>query len=203
MKKLITSLLAVSSLGIAVAPVQAQQVVIGEEEITCPLGQAPFNGSCFDVDTSVPATDEFTITAEGVVTHECSIDNPGTIQMFPAFNPNTGQESMEGRAQIPFTQSSDTRWELSNIETVSPSYRGGNITITPPIGAAGRFGIGRYEEGALVIPSRSDITVITGDGTFNVVAAVNGDDRGNLTPGNYRVSAVLSCYASGSAVVGE
>lgn len=202
MKKLFASLCAVSSLGIALAPVQAQQVVVGEPEntITCPIGQVEYEGSCFPADTSVSATDEFTITAEGVVTHRCSIDDPGPIQMVPNLDPDTGRQFMRGRAQIPFTQSSDTRWELTNISTVSPSYRGGNITITPPIGAGGRFGIGRYDENA---PLRSDITVITGDGTFSLIADVNGDERGNLTPGNYRVSATLSCYASGSAIPDE
>ena len=204
MKKLFATLFTLSSIAIPAASVQAQQTIVGEPESTiiCPYGEVEFEGSCFPVDEPGP-TDEFVITAQGTVTHECSIDNPGEIFLSPALNPNNGLEFMQGRARIPFTQSSDTRWELTNIDTSSPAYNGSSITITPPSGFENVFGIGAYPEGTFLVPSRSDFVVTTGSGTFDVVATVNGDDNGNLVPGTYRTSAILSCYSSGSAVVGE
>lgn len=190
MKKIFTSLFAVSSVTFAVAPAQA---------VICPFGQVEYEGSCFPVEQPSGPSNSFTINAAGTVTHECDIENPGNLLLQPALDPNTGKESMRVISRFDFTQSSNTIWELSDLNVAAPSVGNAYMTITPPIGPGGRFGVGELNDGST---PRESVNVITGDGTFQLEASISTADL-NLEPGQYSMSAVLSCYSSGGSIIGE
>lgn len=214
MKKLFASLLAVSSAAISVVPAHAQvldpvEQDIADQQINCPVGQVAFNGSCFDVDQPGigEPTDQTILRASGEIVHECSIDNPGTVLLTPGLNPDTGDELMDGRASINFTQSGETRWELTDLRTIAPGglAQPGSITMDPPPGNGGRFGIGELPFG--FEQTRTGAVVGGTGGTFLTRfivdgLATNGGPK-TLPRGSYNVSAILSCYQSGSALQGE
>lgn len=216
MKKLFASLLAVSSAAITVAPAHAQVSLIDpvvdqdvlDQQINCPLGEVAYQGSCYPViqpEVGAP-TDQTVIRAAGEVVHECSINNPGTVLLTPGLNPDTGNELMNGFAQISFSQSGETRWELTDLRSTSPAFgQSGSITMDPPPGNGGRFGIGELPSG--FEQTRTGAVVQGTGGTFLTRFTVDGVSIGggpkSLPRGSYSVSAVLSCYQSGSAVQGE